>query len=93
MDCFLSCATGGGNYISRIHARVIRTSETYELVDSSLRGVYVNDVRIGGKWPLLFFQGSEGTDGFAPVELRPGSGLPAFECHRMGPFPPPLSLF
>ncbi|KAJ7338267.1 hypothetical protein JRQ81_011016 [Phrynocephalus forsythii] len=49
VDCFLSCATAGGNYISRIHARVIRTSEAYELVDSSLRGVYVNDVRISGK--------------------------------------------
>ncbi|XP_078248209.1 uncharacterized protein LOC110084817 isoform X2 [Pogona vitticeps] len=49
VDCFLSCATGGGNYISRIHARVIRTRETYELLDSSLRGVYVNDVRISGK--------------------------------------------
>nr|XP_048692948.1 uncharacterized protein LOC125630861 isoform X1 [Caretta caretta]XP_048692949.1 uncharacterized protein LOC125630861 isoform X1 [Caretta caretta] len=36
------------DYISRTHARVIRTNDTYRLVDSSLTGVYVNDVRING---------------------------------------------
>lgn len=50
VDYFLGCATPRGNdYISRIHARVIRTS-TYDLVDSSLTGVYVNDLRICGEW-------------------------------------------
>ncbi|ETE62383.1 putative protein C01G6.5, partial [Ophiophagus hannah] len=37
------------NYISRIHARIIRTDGEYVLVDSSLTGVYVNDIRIKGR--------------------------------------------
>ncbi|XP_026542925.1 uncharacterized protein LOC113425142 [Notechis scutatus] len=37
------------NYISRIHARIIRTDGEYILVDSSLTGVYVNDIRIEGE--------------------------------------------
>ncbi|KAG8134101.1 hypothetical protein E2320_011858 [Naja naja] len=37
------------NYISRIHARIIRTDGEYFLVDSSLTGVYVNDIRIKGR--------------------------------------------
>ncbi|XP_058030734.1 nuclear GTPase SLIP-GC [Ahaetulla prasina] len=37
------------NYISRIHARIIRTDSDYVLVDSSLTGVYVNDIRIKGR--------------------------------------------
>ncbi|KAM3839569.1 nuclear GTPase SLIP-GC isoform 2-T2 [Vipera latastei] len=36
-------------YISRIHARIIRTDGAYILVDSSLTGVYVNDIRIEGR--------------------------------------------
>ncbi|KYO40922.1 transcription factor 19 [Alligator mississippiensis] len=49
VDYFISCpTTNGGDYMSRIHARVIRTAGTYRLVDSSLTGVYVNDVRING---------------------------------------------
>ncbi|XP_061468278.1 nuclear GTPase SLIP-GC [Rhineura floridana] len=53
VDYFLSCApTRGGEYVSRIHARVIRTASAYELVDSSLTGVFVNDIRISGKVAL-----------------------------------------
>ncbi|XP_048338637.1 uncharacterized protein LOC125425137 [Sphaerodactylus townsendi] len=49
VDCFLSyAAPRGRDYISRNHARVIRTS-AYELVDSSLTGVFVNDVRVHGE--------------------------------------------
>ncbi|XP_062987458.1 uncharacterized protein LOC134402021 [Elgaria multicarinata webbii] len=53
VDYFLSyAALREGEYISRIHARVIWTTSTYELVDSSLTGVYVNDIRISGKVAL-----------------------------------------
>uniref|UniRef100_A0A8C5SGV3 FHA domain-containing protein n=1 Tax=Laticauda laticaudata TaxID=8630 RepID=A0A8C5SGV3_LATLA len=41
-----AAATTDLNYISRIHARIIRTNGEYILVDSSLTGVYVNDIRI-----------------------------------------------
>ncbi|XP_060134185.1 nuclear GTPase SLIP-GC isoform X2 [Zootoca vivipara] len=50
VDFFLSSAAQGSReYISRIHARVIRTAGAYELVDSSLTGVYINDIRISEK--------------------------------------------
>ncbi|KAM6456067.1 nuclear GTPase SLIP-GC [Liasis olivaceus] len=52
VDCYLSSSaatTPDLKYISRIHARVIRTPGAYVLVDSSLTGVYVNDVRINGR--------------------------------------------
>ncbi|XP_063156086.1 uncharacterized protein LOC134494768 [Candoia aspera] len=39
-------------YISRIHARVIRTPSAYILMDSSLSGVYINDIRINGRLVL-----------------------------------------
>ncbi|XP_043363160.1 uncharacterized protein LOC119850538 isoform X10 [Dermochelys coriacea] len=49
VDYFISCPVSERrDYISRTHARVIRTNDTYRLVDSSLTGVYVNDVRING---------------------------------------------
>ncbi|XP_033012065.1 nuclear GTPase SLIP-GC [Lacerta agilis] len=50
VDSFLSSAAQRSReYISRIHARVIRTAGAYELVDSSLTGVYINDIRISDK--------------------------------------------
>ncbi|XP_068789696.1 uncharacterized protein [Struthio camelus] len=49
VDYFISSPGETKDCISRHHARVIRTAGTYELVDSSLTGVYVNDIKIGGK--------------------------------------------
>ncbi|KAH0617302.1 hypothetical protein JD844_015339 [Phrynosoma platyrhinos] len=43
---FSSAVSRGRRYVSRIHARVIRNAEKHVLVDSSLTGVYVNDIRI-----------------------------------------------
>ncbi|XP_064364054.1 uncharacterized protein LOC112991949 isoform X2 [Dromaius novaehollandiae] len=49
VDYYISSPGETKDCISRHHARVIRTADTYELVDSSLTGVYVNDIKIGGK--------------------------------------------
>ncbi|XP_042319361.1 nuclear GTPase SLIP-GC [Sceloporus undulatus] len=43
---FSATVACGRQYISRIHARVIRNADKFVLVDSSLTGVYVNDLRI-----------------------------------------------
>ncbi|XP_026577646.1 uncharacterized protein LOC113450613 [Pseudonaja textilis] len=49
VDCHLNLPATDLSYISRIHARIIRTDGEYILVDSSLTGVYVNDIRIQGR--------------------------------------------
>lgn len=52
VDYFISCLTASyKDYISRVHARVVRIPplDTYKIVDSSLTGVYINDIRIQGE--------------------------------------------
>ncbi|TFJ99073.1 Nuclear GTPase SLIP-GC [Platysternon megacephalum] len=73
VDYFISCPVSERrDYISRTHARVIRTNDTYRLVDSSLTGVYVNDVRINGTISLQ--EGDTVTFGHpAGNGIRPGT--------------------
>uniref|UniRef100_A0A8C0GFT1 FHA domain-containing protein n=1 Tax=Chelonoidis abingdonii TaxID=106734 RepID=A0A8C0GFT1_CHEAB len=73
VDYFISCPVSERrDYISRTHARVIRTNDTYRLVDSSLTGVYVNDVRINGTVSLQ--EGDTVTFGHrAGNGIRPGT--------------------
>ncbi|XP_050795238.1 nuclear GTPase SLIP-GC isoform X2 [Gopherus flavomarginatus] len=73
VDYFVSCPVSERrDYISRTHARVIRTNDTYRLVDSSLTGVYVNDVRINGTVSLQ--EGDTVTFGHpAGNGIRPGT--------------------
>uniref|UniRef100_A0A8C8RII6 FHA domain-containing protein n=1 Tax=Pelusios castaneus TaxID=367368 RepID=A0A8C8RII6_9SAUR len=72
-DYSISCPVSGGkDYMSRIHARVIRTITTYRLVDSSLTGVYVNDVRVNGTVNLQ--EGDTVTFGHpAGKDIKPGT--------------------
>ncbi|XP_078542647.1 nuclear GTPase SLIP-GC isoform X2 [Lissotriton helveticus] len=52
VDYFISCPTAScKDYISRVHARVVRNPplDTHKIVDSSLTGIYVNDIRIEGE--------------------------------------------
>ncbi|XP_039381371.1 uncharacterized protein LOC120398227 isoform X4 [Mauremys reevesii] len=73
VDYFISCPVSERrDYISRTHARVIRTNDIYRLVDSSLTGVYVNDVRINGTISLQ--EGDTVTFGHpAGNGIRPGT--------------------
>ncbi|XP_065438349.1 uncharacterized protein LOC101942721 isoform X2 [Chrysemys picta bellii] len=73
VDYFISCPVSERrDYISRTHSRVIRTNDTYRLVDSSLTGVYVNDVRINGTVSLQ--EGDTVTFGHpAGNGIRPGT--------------------
>ncbi|KAM9165474.1 uncharacterized protein ACDP82_002418 isoform 2-T2 [Pangshura tecta] len=73
VDYFISCPVSERrDYISRTHARVIRTNDAYRLVDSSLTGVYVNDVRINGTTSLQ--EGDTVTFGHpAGNGIRPGT--------------------
>ncbi|XP_069077153.1 nuclear GTPase SLIP-GC isoform X2 [Pleurodeles waltl] len=51
VDYFISCPTAScKDYISRVHARVVRIPplDTHKIVDSSLTGIYINDLRIQG---------------------------------------------
>ncbi|CAI5778773.1 nuclear GTPase SLIP-GC [Podarcis lilfordi] len=67
-----SAAQRSREYISRIHARVIRTAGAYKLVDSSLTGVYINDVRISEK--VLLQEGDTVTFGHpCGRSVNPGS--------------------
>ncbi|XP_075772725.1 uncharacterized protein LOC102447370 isoform X4 [Pelodiscus sinensis] len=73
VDYFISCPVSERkDYMSRTHARVIRTTNTYRLVDSSLTGVYVNDVRICGS--VILQEGDTVTFGHpAGNDIKPGT--------------------
>ncbi|XP_075440391.1 uncharacterized protein LOC142485039 [Ascaphus truei] len=75
VDYFISClCPQGTNYISRTHARVIHTSSyhDFKLVDSSLTGVYVNDVRIDAEH--ILYEGDTVTFGHPScTDIVPGT--------------------
>ncbi|XP_067416220.1 uncharacterized protein [Emydura macquarii macquarii] len=73
VDYFISCPVSERkDYMSRTHARVIRTTDTYRLADSSLTGVYVNDIRINGT--VILQEGDTVTFGHpAGNTIRPGT--------------------
>jgi len=39
-------------YVSRIHARIVRTGNTYCIHDDSKNGIFINNVKIGGLYVI-----------------------------------------
>jgi len=49
VDYFISSANENQNlYVSRIHARVVRSGAVYSIRDDSRNGIFVNNVKIAG---------------------------------------------
>ncbi|XP_014349860.1 uncharacterized protein LOC106705303 [Latimeria chalumnae] len=77
VDFFISSSVAANSlYLSRTHARVIRSSwdSTHRLIDSSLTGTYVNDARIDGE--VVLHEGDTVTFGHPHGnEILPGTRI------------------